>query len=739
MGGWVILVASIVFVGMTVYEFSKQVYWPGMTLWQSHAITIVMSTVIATVAVYFVLRKQQSLMARVVQEVAERWQMEMELKQYRDRLEELVAERTAELTAVNQNLQAEIAYHRQADTALRESEATARVLLDSPIDAIFLLDVEGRFLNLNETTARRFSYSAAELIGKSSFELIPPEVAEFRRGKLAEVVRSGKLLRFEDYREGMWNDNVFAPVLDEQGRVKKIAVWGRDITGYKRMVEALRQSEERFARIFNASPAPTVVSKFDGEYYIDVNQSFSRMVGYARQEILARTATELAIWTDPQVYEAIIDQLHQRIPLSDMESRICTKTGEARDILVSATTVRIGEEDFILFLFHDITERKQAEAALQRRNNELALLNHASQAFNSTLDLDVVLVTILEGVRYLMKVVGVTIWLINPETHELVCQQASGSGSENLCGWRLASGQGIAGWTVNHNESVIVADTRADSRHFHGVYQQLGVELRAILSVPLRIKEGVIGVLQVVDAEVNRFEPTDLNLLEPLASTAAIAIENARLYIQAKRDARTKAVLLNEVNHRVKNNLSAIIGLLYIEQRHTGIANQAIYRAVMDDLIQRIQGLATVHQMLSNSEWAPLLLTELTERIINSVLQGHQREVVIEICPSAVAVTAEQANNLALVISELATNTVKYGLSSGRITRLKVDICLEADKVQFEFRDDGPGYPPGMLQLEQYNVGIFLIQTIVRDGLRGEVNFRNDSGAVAVICFKVAT
>ncbi len=385
---------------------------------------------------------------------------------------------------------------------------------------------------------------------------------------------------------------------------------------------------------------------------------------------------------------------------------------------------------------------RDSEESLQQRNNELALLNHASRAFNSTLDLDIVMVTILEGVRYLMNVVGVTVWLINPDTNELVCQQSSGDGSEILCGWRLAPGQGVAGWTVEHNQSVIVADTRADKRHFQGIYQQIGLELRSILSVPLRVKARVIGVLQVVDAEINRFSAADLNLLEPLAATAAIAIENARLYKQAQKDAKTKAVLLNEVNHRVKNNLSAIIGLLYIEQHHVGIENQAIYQAIMDDLINRIQGLATVHQMLSRSEWSPLFLSELAEQIIKSALRGYNNQVTVEVFSSAVMVTADQANNLALVINELATNSIKYALSAGRIVKIIVRIEAKDDKIWLEFRDDGIGYPDKVLRLvsekvsEQYNVGLFLIQTIVQDGLRGEISFRNDCGAVAAILFQ---
>jgi two-component sensor histidine kinase len=349
-----------------------------------------------------------------------------------------------------------------------------------------------------------------------------------------------------------------------------------------------------------------------------------------------------------------------------------------------------------------------------------------------------VLVTVLEEVRRLLDVVACSIWLTDSETEELVCRQATGPQSEIVRGWRLAPGKGLAGWVARSDKSLIVPDTRADERHFKDVDQQTGLGLRSILSVPLRVKKGVIGVLQVVDTEVGRFRPTDLTLLEPLATTAAIAIENARLYKQARQDAETRAVLLREVNHRVKNNLTAIIGLLYTERHRAGMEDQAVYQSIMQDLVNRVQGLATVHSLLSASGWTPLLLSEVTAQVIRSSLQvlPRDRVVSVEVTPSPVRVTPDQAHDLALVINELATNTVKHALQERDTGHITVRIVLEDDTVLFEFRDDGPGYPEEVLQLERQDVGLDLVQNVVRKGLRGELSLHNDHGAVAVIQFK---
>ncbi|MCA9968999.1 MAG: GAF domain-containing protein [Anaerolineales bacterium] len=171
-----------------------------------------------------------------------------------------------------------------------------------------------------------------------------------------------------------------------------------------------------------------------------------------------------------------------------------------------------------------------------RLETELALLKRAAQQFTSTLDLDEVLDAILEQVRLILQVIACSIWLLEPGTDELVCRQVTGPGSEQVRGWRLQRGDGIVGWVVAHGRSVIVSDMAADSRYFGGVDGKTGLPLRSTLCIPLQGKQMLLGALQIVDKEVNRFHDGDRQLLESFAATAAIAIENAQLYEEAQRE-----------------------------------------------------------------------------------------------------------------------------------------------------------------------------------------------------------
>ncbi|HDQ71611.1 MAG TPA: GAF domain-containing protein, partial [Chloroflexi bacterium] len=383
-------------------------------------------------------------------------------------------------------------------------------------------------------------------------------------------------------------------------------------------------------------------------------------------------------------------------------------------------------------------ENAQLFQAERAQREQAELLAETVTTISSTLDVNRVLTNILEGACYLLNVTAGSIWLLDAESGELVCEQATGPQSDVVRGWRLPPGQGIAGWVARHGRSLIVSDTQDDVRYFQAVDLQTGVPLRSILSTPIQLQDEAIGVLQVADKATDRFSASEKTLVESLASAAAIAIENARLYGQAQRDAVTKSALLREVNHRVKNNLAAIIGLLYAERRRADAEELDVYDVIMQDLANRVQGLATVHNLLSAAEWSNLPLNELAERIIDSALDmlPHGKRVSVDVCPSPVWVTPDQAHNLALVINEIATNTIKYGLRGRDRVHISVQIEEQDNLVTFEFRDDGPGFPEEVLRAGQSSVGFDLIRSIVRENLSGDLSLRSCDGAITTIQFK---
>lgn len=261
---------------------------------------------------------------------------------------------------------------------------------------------------------------------------------------------------------------------------------------------------------------------------------------------------------------------------------------------------------------------------------------------------------------------------------------------------------------------------------------------QSTLLIRLGIGDETIGYAALWESRRQRnFTPEEIALCQNIAQQAAIAIKNARLLEQTRQDAETKAMLLQEANHRVKNNLSTIIGLLYAERRHTDMTESTAFQSVMQGLINRVQGLATAHSMLSATEWAPLSLCELTKQVIGSTLQALPpgKTVWVEVSPSPVQVAPQQANHLALVINELTVNTLKYALSEETAIRIMVRITCVQGVITLEFQNDGPGYPTDVLNSTRHSTGLYLIHSIVHKGLRGEVKLHNNPGATAILRF----
>ena len=302
------------------------------------------------------------------------------------------------------------------------------------------------------------------------------------------------------------------------------------------------------------------------------------------------------------------------------------------------------------------------------------------------------------------------------------------------------------GEEVNNIEMVIAPEhgkTRTLLASGKTMLDENGNKLGAVVSMhDITERKQAEVVLQKAHDELEiRVKRRTAELL--LANEALHAEIDERKQTEKMLEVRSRelSLLLKEVNHRVKNNLAAITGMLYIERHH---ANKSLPQRsqadLLTDLTNRVKGLQTVHQLLSDSKWSPLPISTLTRRIINSALQAlpQDRQIVTDIVSaSPLEVAAKDAQHLAIIINELSTNVIKYAAPTKKLTRIfvRIDYKPQEKTIVFEFRDDGPGFPAAVLASEKRHVGMYLIENTVRHSLRGEIKIYNDNGAVVVILF----
>jgi sigma-B regulation protein RsbU (phosphoserine phosphatase) len=165
---------------------------------------------------------------------------------------------------------------------------------------------------------------------------------------------------------------------------------------------------------------------------------------------------------------------------------------------------------------------QQENEHLRRALGELARI---STALTSTLNLEELLGLIMSSATELLDAEGSSLLLVDPENNDLVFALSADAAEQ-----RVPAGQGIAGSVAERGEAEIVADPRSDDRFYTGIDDATGFETRNILAVPLRAKDRVIGVVEVINKRDGAFGGNDMEFATALANQAAVAIENARLY-----------------------------------------------------------------------------------------------------------------------------------------------------------------------------------------------------------------
>jgi PAS domain S-box-containing protein len=139
----------------------------------------------------------------------------------------------------------------------------------------------------------------------------------------------------------------------------------KDITGRKRMEEALRLSEERFSKAFNASPVSMTITTFEDGRIIAINDNFRQLIGLTNEEIIGRTTLDINLWNPSQRHN-IKQHLEEFGFISEAEGGFSRITGEPRLLIYSAERINIDGEELILSAFTDVTQQKQMEAEMQR-------------------------------------------------------------------------------------------------------------------------------------------------------------------------------------------------------------------------------------------------------------------------------------------------------------------------------------------------------------------------------------
>ncbi|NTU79543.1 MAG: response regulator [Chloroflexales bacterium] len=584
----------------------------------------------------------------------------------------------------------------RAEAALRASEAKYRTLFDS-IDAGFCIvqvlfddhdrPVDYRFLEVNRAFERQTGIAAAA--GRRMGE-IAPQHEEHWFASYGAVARSGEAVRFTNRADHLHRVfDVYAFRIGDPA-AHTVAVLFTDITARTQVEDALRQSEANFAKAFQSSPAALLITRLADGRYLELNDAYSAIVGYARDELLGHLTTEFNIYLNATDRQAIIDRLLTTGSIRAFETSIRHRSGAIRHVIADQEVMTFNGEACILTHFLDITERKRLEAALhtafQRFQVILASLyggilvmrdddrvEFANQAFCDLFDLDEAPEALLglHATDILQRIAS--IYVDSPAA--LARIQAI-----------VAEGQPVRG------EEITIAGARTYLRDFIPIVlegNQYGRLWHHLDITALKQAEGALEAERALLAQ------------RVAERTADLSIANAELV----RAARVKDEFLSTMSHELRTPLNAILGRaeLLREQiygplmpkQHTAVASIMEAGQHLLTLINDILDLSKVEAGKLTLELAPLEVEAVGHAAVRMVAQMamSKRINLTSTYDSQVKTVVADTRRLKQILVNLLANAVKFTPAGG-----KVGLEIAADPgrqvVTFTVWDTGIGITP---------------------------------------------
>ena len=271
----------------------------------------------------------------------------------------------------------EIENRQKTEKALRASEERFRSLVESTSDWIWQVDQNLVYTYSSPKVKDILGYGPEEVLGKTPFDFMPKEEAK----KITRVL--GEIMKKKTSFSGLENWNVHkngnlvlletngVPLLNNKGLLVGYRGIDRDITERRKAEDELKQSEERFSKIFHSNPAAIVISHYDDGRIIDVNKTVLRLSGYTYEEVIGHTSNELKLFQKPADRNQISNLLQKQAAISNREMTFRAKNGELKEVLFSTEIIRIGSEDCIISTVLDVTERRKLEKELEKYTKNL--------------------------------------------------------------------------------------------------------------------------------------------------------------------------------------------------------------------------------------------------------------------------------------------------------------------------------------------------------------------------------
>ncbi len=432
--------------------------------------------------------------------------------------------------------------------------------------------------------------------------------------------------------------------------------------------------------------------------------------------------------------------------------------GSILHVLLTANLTKGGEGSALIGMM-DISERilheQERERLLIITENQRKIaevLRDVTLALTSKINRADILDTILEQTHRIIPYASANIRLL--EGNRLVVVRWSGYENFGAKAFikEFAEEMGklaLARKVINNNSVVIIPDTKQEP--IWVTFPETAY-IRSFIAVPIAWRDRVIGLFSLDGDRKDAFTHEDAEKLLPIASAAAVALQNSMLFERANREINDrketeknlmqslgeKDDLLKEIHHRVKNNLATIIALINLQSNR--ISDPSMLH-LFEDLRQRVFAISLVHEKLYESHDLSSIdfytyVNDLLETTRSILSYQYNIEFQLDI-PEGLYFEIDTLIPLGLILNELITNSLKYAFPErGGEVRIKIERIN--NELVLMVKDTGVGFPEKGEEGPSHHLGLNLVESLAMQ-IGGSAVFRNDDGAVAVIRFTHST
>jgi PAS domain S-box-containing protein len=585
---------------------------------------------------------------------------------------------------------------KRAELASAQSERRLEAILDNSAAVIFLKDLHGRYLLVNQHFEELFHVTRASVLGRTDHDIFPPAIADRFQANDRAALAAGKSLTVEEHvpqDDGLHTYvSIKFPLRGADGVVTAVCGIATDITGRKQLETASRH----LAAIVESSE-DAIISKNSNGIITSWNESAQRIFGYTASEIVGKPVAILAAPDRIDEMPGILASILQGRRVEHYETRRRRKDGQIIDVALTVSPVRDAAGQIIgaSKIVRDISDRKLAErerASLLAREHEARqtaeLLNRVGPRLAAQLDLGKLvqevtdIATALVGAEFGSFIHNVT----NEKGESHMFYTVSGVAREAFAG--LPMPPNIELFSPTRGEGIVRCDdVTQDPRYaknppHHGMPEG-HLPVRSYLAAPVIARSGeVLGGLFFVHSVPGKFTATHEAILTGITAQAAIAMDNARLFEQAqwiqtelkrsneelRRANQDLEIFAYSASHDLQEPLRTIAISAQLIQRSWGsqlqgrdatfLANILVSTTRMNGLIEDLLSYARA----TKYEGGPAPSVD-SGRILADVLQslrGLIQEAGATVTAGELPAVAIHDNRLAQLFQNLIGNAIKY-------------------------------------------------------------------------------